>query len=176
MVRVVVTSLVAAEGETTVMAGVATPAERLLAKLPDNTLGFIASSGEDSYGPAFDASMLGQVWHAPSVQQFYQQFKQAVQTKLAEMKMYQAAARRIMYKVAWMKMNDMPAMLEASIAKLFISEVGLKLADHAVQIHGGYGYMRESTAGRAFVDMRLISIGGGADEVLMQYVARMIGL
>ena len=42
--------------------------------------------------------------------------------------------------------------------------------------NASYGYMRESAAGRAFVDTRLVSIGGGADEVMIQYLAKMIGL
>jgi citronellyl-CoA dehydrogenase len=49
------------------------------------------------------------------------------------------------------------------------------VSDTCIQLHGGFGYMRESAAGRAFVDMRLISIGGGADEVMIQYLAKMLG-
>ena len=49
------------------------------------------------------------------------------------------------------------------------------VADNCIQLHGGFGYMKESAAGRAFVDTRLISIGGGADEVMIHYLAKMLG-
>jgi hypothetical protein len=99
---------------------------------------------------------------------------QAVQSKLAEMKVIQAAARRIMYKVAWMKKNEMPAMLEASIAKLFITEMGLKLADHAVQIHGGYGYMKEYPVEWGYRDAKLGTIGGGTSEIQRNIISKLI--
>ena len=99
---------------------------------------------------------------------------QAVQSKLADMRMIHAAARRIMYKVAWMKMIDKPAMIEASIAKLFISELGLKFADHAVQIHGGYGYMREFPVERGYRDAKLGTLGGGTSEIQKNIISRLI--
>jgi citronellyl-CoA dehydrogenase len=49
------------------------------------------------------------------------------------------------------------------------------VADECIQLHGGYGYMKESVAGRAFVDTRLMSIGGGADETMIHYLAKMLG-
>ena len=62
------------------------------------------------------------------------------------------------------------------MAKVFSGRMTRKVADACIQLHGGYGYMRESAAGRAFVDSRLMSIGGGADEVMIQYLAKMLGL
>ena len=62
------------------------------------------------------------------------------------------------------------------MAKIFSGRMARFVSDECVQLHGGYGYMRESAAGRAFVDTRLISIGGGADEVMMHYLAKMFGL
>ena len=50
-----------------------------------------------------------------------------------------------------------------------------QVADECLQLHGGYGYMKESVAGRAFVDTRLISIGGGSDETMIHYLAKMLG-
>jgi citronellyl-CoA dehydrogenase len=61
-------------------------------------------------------------------------------------------------------------------AALFVGRMARCVADKCIQLHGGFGYMKESQAGRAFVDTRLISIGGGADEVMIQYVAKMLGL
>ena len=62
-----------------------------------------------------------------------------------------------------------------TMAKLFCARVGREVADECIQLHGGYGYMKESMAGRAFVDTRLLSIGGGSDETMMQYLARQLG-
>ena len=62
------------------------------------------------------------------------------------------------------------------MAKLKCGRMGRYVADECLQLHGGFGYMRESAAGRAFVDTRLISIGGGSDETMIQYIAKMIGL
>ena len=99
---------------------------------------------------------------------------QAIQKKLAEMKMIHAAARRIMYKVAWMKKNNMPAMMEASLAKLFITEMGQVFAAHAVQIHGGYGYMKEYPVERGFRDAKLGTIGGGTSEIQLNIISRLL--
>jgi citronellyl-CoA dehydrogenase len=60
-------------------------------------------------------------------------------------------------------------------AKLFCGRVARHVADECIQLHGGYGYMKESMAGRAFVDSRLISIGGGSDETMMHYLAKQLG-
>ena len=62
-----------------------------------------------------------------------------------------------------------------TMAKLFCSRVSHEVADVCMQLHGGYGYMKESAAGRAFVDTRLGSIGGGSDETMMHYLARQLG-
>lgn len=62
-----------------------------------------------------------------------------------------------------------------SLAKIFVPRVARRVADGCLQFHGGYGYMKESMAGRAFVDTRLASIGGGTDETMMDYVARRLG-
>ena len=66
--------------------------------------------------------------------------------------------------------------MEISMAKLFCGRMARCVADECIQLHGGFGYMKESVAGRAFVDTRLISIGGGADEVMIHYMAKMLGL
>ena len=62
------------------------------------------------------------------------------------------------------------------MAKLFSGRMSRFVSDQCMQLHGGFGYMKESAAGRSFVDSRLISIGGGADEVMIHYVAKMLGL
>jgi len=62
-----------------------------------------------------------------------------------------------------------------TMAKLFCGRVSRKVADECLQLHGGYGYMKESVAGRAYVDSRLISIGGGSDETMIHYLAKQLG-
>jgi citronellyl-CoA dehydrogenase len=60
-------------------------------------------------------------------------------------------------------------------AKVFTVEVCMRVANDCMQLHGGYGYMKESMAGRAFVDTRLGAIGGGSDETMLQYLAKQLG-
>ena len=62
-----------------------------------------------------------------------------------------------------------------TMAKLFCGRVSREVADECIQLHGGYGYMKESAAGRAFVDSRLVSIGGGSDETMLFYMAKQLG-
>ena len=62
------------------------------------------------------------------------------------------------------------------MAKLFTGRMARSVADECIQLFGGSGYMKDNPAGRAFVDTRLISIGGGADEVMIHYLAKMLGL
>ena len=62
-----------------------------------------------------------------------------------------------------------------SMAKLFCCRVARQVADGCIQFHGGYGFMKESHAGRAFVDTRLASIGGGSDETMLHYLANRLG-
>jgi citronellyl-CoA dehydrogenase len=62
------------------------------------------------------------------------------------------------------------------MGKIFCVEVSQQIATVCMQLHGGAGYMKDNVAGRAFVDSRLASIGGGADEVMMQVISRMLGL
>ena len=62
-----------------------------------------------------------------------------------------------------------------TMGKLFCARVGRHVSDECLQLSGGYGYMKESPAGRSFVDSRLISIGGGSDETMMHYLAKQLG-
>ncbi len=62
-----------------------------------------------------------------------------------------------------------------TMAKLFACNVAMRVATECLQLHGGYGFMKESMAGRAFVDTRVGSIGGGSDETMLQYLAKQLG-
>lgn len=100
---------------------------------------------------------------------------QVTQFKFVEMLTQITAATELAYECVRKRIRGEDATKEISMAKLFTGRMSRYVADECIQLHGGFGYMRESAAGRAFVDTRLISIGGGADEVMIQYVARMLG-
>lgn len=100
---------------------------------------------------------------------------QAIQFKLADMAMYIELARNMVYKAAWLKDKGQRFKKEAAMAKLFASEICMRVCDQAVQIHGGYGYMREYQVERFFRDAKLLEIGEGTSEVQRMVIAREIG-
>ena len=71
--------------------------------------------------------------------------------------------------------EDLDATERITMAKLLCCRVARQVADECIQLHGGYGYMKESLAGRAFVDSRLGSIGGGSDGTMLHYLAKQLG-
>jgi len=101
---------------------------------------------------------------------------QVTQFKMVEMRTQLEAARELTYACVRKRVRGEDATREISMAKLFCGRVVRSVADECIQLHGGYGYMKESEAGRAFVDSRLVSIGGGADETMIHYLAKMLGL
>ncbi|MFD2369693.1 acyl-CoA dehydrogenase [Brevibacillus sp. GCM10020057] len=100
---------------------------------------------------------------------------QAIQHKLADMAMQIELARNMVYKAAWLKDNGRRFTKEAAMAKLYASEVAMSATHQAIQIHGGYGYMREYQVERFFRDARLLEIGEGTSEILRNIIAREIG-
>lgn len=100
---------------------------------------------------------------------------QAIQHKLADMAMQIELARNMVYKAAWLKDNGRRFTKEAAMAKLYASEVAMSATHQAIQIHGGYGYMREYQVERFFRDARLLEIGEGTSEILRNVIAREIG-
>ena len=100
---------------------------------------------------------------------------QATAFKLADMAMAVDAARLLLYKACWLRDNDRPFSKEAAIAKLYCSEAMHLCADHAVQIHGGYGLMREYEVERFYRDQKLLEIGEGTSEVQRIVIARHLG-
>lgn len=101
---------------------------------------------------------------------------QVTQFKLVEMLTELRAARELMNACIRKRIGGEDATNEISMAKLFVGRMSRKVADECIQLHGGFGYMRESAAGRAFVDSRLVSIGGGSDETMIHYLANRLGL
>ncbi|MCM3651843.1 acyl-CoA dehydrogenase family protein [Metabacillus litoralis] len=100
---------------------------------------------------------------------------QAIQFKLADMAMNIELARNMVYKAAWLKDQGRVFKKEAAFAKLFASEMCMKVCDQAIQIHGGYGYMKEYQVERFFRDAKLLEIGEGTSEVQRMVIARQIG-
>lgn len=98
------------------------------------------------------------------------------QFRLVDLMMRIHAARELGYHCVRKRCRGEDATLEISMGKIFCIEVAQQVATVCMQLHGGAGYMKENVAGRAFVDTRLASIGGGADEVMMQVISRMLGL
>ncbi|OKL36784.1 acyl-CoA dehydrogenase [Domibacillus mangrovi] len=100
---------------------------------------------------------------------------QVIQFKLADMAMNIELARNMVYKAAWLKDQGRVFKKEAAMAKLYASEMCMKVCDQAVQIHGGYGYMKEYQVERFFRDAKLLEIGEGTSEVQRMVIARQIG-
>jgi alkylation response protein AidB-like acyl-CoA dehydrogenase len=99
---------------------------------------------------------------------------QAVQFKLADMATQIDAARLLTYRAAAMKDNGKITTRESSMAKLYASEVAVKVAEESVQIHGGYGYIKEYPAEKYWRDSKLCTIGEGTSEVQRLVIARQI--
>jgi butyryl-CoA dehydrogenase len=101
---------------------------------------------------------------------------QAVQFKLADMATEIEIARDITYKAAAMRDAGVPHTMEASMAKLFASEMCMRATTQAVQVHGGYGYIDEYAVSRFFRDAKILEIGEGTSEVQRMVIARELGL
>ncbi len=101
---------------------------------------------------------------------------QAVQFKLADMATEIDAGRAMVYRAAWLKDQGRPFALEAAMAKLYTGELSHRVANYALQIHGGYGYMEESAISRLYRDQKILEIGEGTNEVQRMVIARHLGL
>jgi citronellyl-CoA dehydrogenase len=101
---------------------------------------------------------------------------QAIRHKFAEMATKIETARQMVHTTAWrVEQGDYPVR-EISMAKLYASRIACEVCDEAVQIHGGYGYMKEYHVERAWRDMRLNRIGAGTDEIMLEVIGRSYGL
>jgi alkylation response protein AidB-like acyl-CoA dehydrogenase len=97
---------------------------------------------------------------------------QAIAHKLADMKINLEVCRTAVYRAAHLKQLGEPHQVEASIAKALIGKLAVDNALEAIQIHGGYGYLRDFPAERALRDAKLLSIGGGTTEVQKLIISR----
>jgi alkylation response protein AidB-like acyl-CoA dehydrogenase len=99
---------------------------------------------------------------------------QAVQWMLADMATEIDAARLLTYRAAWLRQSGKPFAKEAFMAKLFASEVAVRVANDCVQIHGGYGYIKEFPAEKFYRDAKLLTIGEGTSEVQRMAIAKQL--
>ena len=101
---------------------------------------------------------------------------QAVAFKLADMAVEIEAGRQLVLRAAWLKDQGRPFALEAAMAKLFTGELSHRVVNHALQIHGGYGFMDEFAISRLYRDQKILEIGEGTNEVQRLVIARLLGL
>jgi alkylation response protein AidB-like acyl-CoA dehydrogenase len=95
--------------------------------------------------------------------------------KLADCATEIEAARSLLYRACWLKDSHKPFAKEAAMSKLYCSEVMHRVANHAVQLHGGYGCMEEYPVARFYRDAKLLEIGEGTSEIQRLVIARAIG-
>jgi short/branched chain acyl-CoA dehydrogenase len=100
---------------------------------------------------------------------------QAIQFKLADMATEIEAGRGLVYKAAWLKDQGRPFGQAAAMAKLYTGELAHRVANQALQIHGGYGYMDEYAISRLYRDQKVLEIGEGTNEVQRLVIARHLG-
>jgi alkylation response protein AidB-like acyl-CoA dehydrogenase len=101
---------------------------------------------------------------------------QGVQWMLADMATQLEAGRLLTYQAAWLADAGLPHIKEASMAKLFATETATRLANDALQLHGGYGYVTESPIQRLYRDVKLFEIGEGTSQIHRNIIARQLGL
>lgn len=102
--------------------------------------------------------------------------QQVIQHKLADLKVQIDAARLLTYRAAALKEAGRSFVEEAAAAKLFASEVAVRVAEENLQIHGGFGYIEESAVPRFYRDAKVLTIGEGTSEILRWVIARNMGL
>ena len=156
--------------------------EQLLGKLND---GFVASlkvldggrisiaalsigMAQGAYDAALNYSKLRKQFGRP-ISEF-----QAIQHKLVDMAVDIDAARLLNYRAAWMLDRGMRVTRESAMAKLFASEAAVRIAGEAVQIHGGYGFIKDYPVEKFYRDVKLCTIGEGTSEIQRLVIARQL--
>jgi alkylation response protein AidB-like acyl-CoA dehydrogenase len=158
------------------------PADQMLGEASGGFKAFMKTleGGRISIGALALGIAQGAYEHAVAYAKVRQQFGQpianfqAVQFMLADMAVKIEAARHLVYHAAQLKDAGKPFTKEASMAKLFASEIGNWVTDKAIQIHGGMGYCRDVPVERMHRDVKLMEIGEGTSEVQRMVIAREI--
>jgi len=156
------------------------PAEDLLGKEGDGFVNALKTldGGRISIGAlavglaqgAFEES----VKYAKERQQFGRPIAdfQGIQWKLADMAVKIEAARMLVYRAAWLKDQGRPYKKESAMGKLFASEAAMWVTTQAIQVHGGYGYIKDYPVERMFRDAKLCEVGEGTSEIQRLVIAR----
>ena len=133
----------------------------------------IAAMGLGGAQGAYDAALK----YAQERIQFGQTISkfQAVAFKLADCAIEIECARNLLYKACWLRDQNRPFEKESAMAKLYCSEVMGRVVNRAVQIHGGYGLMKEYNVERFYRDQKLLDIGEGTSEIQRLVISRYIG-
>ncbi len=133
----------------------------------------IAAMGLGCAQGAYEAALA----YAKQRQQFGKPLSrfQAIAFKLADMALKIEHARLFLYRACWLRDTGKPFGKESAMAKLYCSEIAKEVADQAVQIHGGYGLMKEFVVERFYRDQRLLQIGEGTSEIQRLVISRAIG-
>ena len=164
--------------------GVRVPADRLLGPLHGgwpvitSTLELerlcLSAARTGAAGAAFDDALA----YAKTRQQFGQPIGkfQAVAHKLADMQVMLDVSRTLAYRFAWLIGVGKAGRRDAAVLKLYTAEAYKAIADHGMQILGGYGYIMDSDMQRHFRDSRLATIGGGTSEIQRNIIAQSLGL
>ncbi len=158
------------------------PAENLLGKEGDGFRVAMSALDGGRIGIAFQALGIGRacleesVRYAKTREQFGKPIAalSVIQGMLADMGAELEAARTLGFKAAWLKDQGRPHTKEAAMAKVLATEAAWRAADHAVQIHGGYGYCKEYDVERYYRDVRVTRIYEGTSEIQRLVIARKI--
>ncbi|MBR9974265.1 MAG: acyl-CoA dehydrogenase family protein [Bacteroidetes bacterium] len=116
------------------------------------------------------------VTHAQTRRQFGKPIAnfQAIAFKIADMALKVELGRNLLYKACWLKQTGQEFAMQSAMAKLYCSEIAREVADESVQIHGGYGLMKEYDIERFYRDQRLLQIGEGTSEIQRLVISRYI--
>ena len=101
---------------------------------------------------------------------------QSVANRIVDMKVRLDTCRPLVYRIGWLKENNKPAMMEASVAKLYVSECLIQSCRDALQIHGGYGYMVEQGIERELRDALGSTLYSGTTEIQRNLIAKCLGI
>ena len=114
--------------------------------------------------------------YAKQREQFSQSISnfQAIQWMLADSMTELTAAKLLTQRAAWMHDQKIPAKKESAMAKLYASEAAHKITSRAIQIHGGYGYIKEYPVERYYRDAKICEIGEGTSEIQREIIAKAI--
>lgn len=97
-----------------------------------------------------------------------------IREMLVRMKMDYEIAKMLLFRAAWLKDQGTPAPLEATMFKIFVGQSSMRSAIEGMQVHGGYGMMREYKIERSLRDAKLTAVGGGTEQVLNEVIARLL--